>query len=47
MASVFTPDDMEFINMAIQTSRPDGQAPEHIWVTTGDELVCNYIKTRE
>ena len=45
MASPSIPDDMEFINMAIQASRPDGQLPVHVWVTTEDDSVCVYIKT--
>ena len=47
VASPSIPDDMEFINMAIQASRPDGKPPVPIWVTTKDDLVCNYIKTKE
>ena len=43
MASLSLPDDMEFINMAIQASRPDGQPPVPTWVTTEDDLVCIYI----
>ena len=47
VASPSTPDDMEFIDMAIQASRPDGKPPAPIWVTKEDDLVCSYIKTRE
>lgn len=47
MASPSIPDDMEFINMAIQASRPDGKPPVPIWVTTEDLLVRIYMKTRE
>ena len=47
MTSPSIPDDMEFINMAIQASRPDGKPPVPIWVTTENDLVCSYIKTRE
>jgi len=47
VASLFTPDDMEFINMALQASRPDGKPPEHIWVTTEDYFVCSSFETRE
>jgi len=38
---------MEFINMAIQASRPDGKPPVPIWVTTEDDLVCRYLKNQE
>ena len=47
MASPSKPDDIEFINMAIQASRPDGIPPVPLWVTTEDDLVCSYIKPRE
>ena len=47
MASPFIPDDKEFINMVIKTSRPDGKQPVSIWVTTEDDLVCVHIKTRD
>ena len=43
MASTSIPDDMEFINMAIQASRPDGKPPVPVWVATEDDLVCVYI----
>ena len=46
MASPFIPDDMEFINMAIQATRQDGKPPVPIWVTTEDDLVCVCIKTQ-
>ena len=39
MASTSLPDDMEFINMAIQVSRPDGKPPAPIWVATEEDLV--------
>ena len=42
VASPFIPDDMEFINMAIQATRQDGKPPVPIWVTTEDDLVCVY-----
>lgn len=47
MASSFIPDDMEFINMAIKASRPDGKQPVPVWVTTEDDLVCVFFKTKE
>ena len=47
MVSPSIPDDIEFINMAIQASRPDGKPPASIWVTTEDDLVRIYVKTRE
>ena len=43
MASPFIPDDMEFINMALQATRQDGKPLVPIWVTTEDDLVCVYI----
>ena len=47
MASPFVPDDMEFINMAMQASRPDGKQPVPVWVTTENDLVCVFLKTKE
>jgi len=47
VASPFIPGDMEFIKMAIQASRPDEKPPVPLWVTTEDNLVCIYVKTRE
>ena len=47
VASPFIPDDMEFINMAIQATRQDGKPPVPIWVTTEDDLVCVYIRSSE
>ncbi|XP_078343101.1 uncharacterized protein LOC144628871 isoform X1 [Oculina patagonica] len=38
VASTSIPDDMEFINMAIQASRPDGKQTVPIWVTTEADL---------
>jgi len=47
VASPFVPDDMEFINMAMQASRPDGKQPVPVWVTTENDLVCVFLKTKE
>lgn len=40
VASTYIPDDIEFINMAIQASRPDGNPPVPIWITTEKKTVC-------
>ena len=47
MASTSLPDDMEFINMALQASRPDGKPPVPVWVATEDDLVYVYIIPRK
>lgn len=43
VASPSIPDDMEFINMAIKASRPDGNPPVPIWVLTQANLVCVFM----
>ncbi len=43
VASSSLPDDMEFINMAIQASRPDGKPPVPVWVSTQANLVGLYV----
>ena len=40
MTSTYIPDDMEFINMALGASRPDGKPITPIWVATEENLVC-------
>lgn len=40
VASTYIPDDTEFINMALKESRPDGNPPVPIWITTEEKTVC-------
>ena len=40
MASTHIPDDMKFINMAMEASRPDGKPFVPIWITTVETVVC-------
>lgn len=40
MTSTFVPGDMEFFNVQIQATRPDGNDLVPFWVTTKENLVC-------
>ena len=40
MTSTFVPGDMEFFNIQIQATRPDGKDLVPFWVTTKENLVC-------
>lgn len=42
MASSYIPEDIYFINMVLQASRPDGKPPVPIWITTEENAVCAY-----
>ncbi|XP_078384865.1 uncharacterized protein LOC144667351 [Oculina patagonica] len=39
VASTYIPEDMYFINMAMQASRPDGKQPVPMWILTEDNAV--------
>jgi len=40
VTSTSVPGDMEFFNMQIQATRPDGKDLVPFWVTTTENLVC-------
>ena len=46
MASTEIPNDMEFINMKIQSKRPDGKPAVPIWVITKENMVSSSYPTR-